>query len=105
MGHRSEVICKKCDADFMFDSGGGFFFHLLKCDSCSKTKNIKFDEIGNLHLRFLKGSNIPYSMAGQKQWDDVRDNNEGEALSKEGYYKSIEDMAGECKCGGIGVKA
>jgi hypothetical protein len=89
----------------MFDSGGGFFFHLLQCDSCSKTKNIKFDEIGNLHLRFLKGSNIPYSMAGQKQWDDVRDNNEGEALSKEEYYKSIEDMAGECKCGGIGVKA
>jgi hypothetical protein len=26
-------------------------------------------------------------------------------LSKEEYYKSIEDMAGECKCGGIGVKA
>jgi hypothetical protein len=100
MGHRSEAICKECGAEFMFDRGGGFSFYLLQCDSCYRTKNLNFDEIGELHLRFLKGSDIPYSMAGQKQWDNVRNNYKGDALSKEDYYKAVEDLAGICKCGG-----
>jgi hypothetical protein len=39
-------------------------------------------------------------MAGQKQWKDVRKDFKGEALSKEDYYKAVENFAGKCKCGG-----
>jgi hypothetical protein len=60
MGHTNSAKCKSCGHDFEVDHGGGFFFHLLRCDNCSKTKSLDFDEIGEPHIQYLKGSGIPY---------------------------------------------
>ena len=46
MGHRVETKCLECDEKFEVDHGGGFLFHLLRCDKCGITKSIRFDELG-----------------------------------------------------------
>ena len=100
MGHRNMAKCKTCGHDFVVDHGGGFFFHLLRCDSCSRTKSLDFEEIGELHLQYLKSSDMPYSIAGQEQWENVRENYQGKALPEGDYRKAVEKLAGKCKCGG-----
>ena len=100
MGHRNRAECKICGYDFEVDHGGGFFFHLLRCDSCSRTKSLNFDEIGEPHLQYLKGLDIPYSIETEDQWEYARKEYKGKVLSEEAYYKAVEDIAGKCKCGG-----
>lgn len=42
--------------------GGGFAFHMLRCNKCGKHKMVPFEKLGELHLRYLKGLNQPYSL-------------------------------------------
>src|SRR5660397_104797 len=63
MGCSYHVKCLQCGNNFDVNSGGGFFFHLLHCDFCGKDKSIGFDEIGELHLRYIKGLPGPYCVA------------------------------------------
>lgn len=100
MGHTASAKCKSCGHDFEVDHGGGFFFHLLRCDSCSRTKSLNFDEIGEPHLQYLKGSGMPYSIVGEEEWEYARKNYKGDSISEEEYYKAVENIAGKCKCGG-----
>ena len=62
MGHRVSAKCLECGKAFTVDHGGGFFFHLLRCEKCGKTKAIDFDRLGELHLRHLKG--LPDAASG-----------------------------------------
>ena len=61
MGHIVEAKCLDCGEKFEIEHGGGFFFHLLRCDKCGKTESIGFDKLGELHLQYLKGLPGPYS--------------------------------------------
>jgi hypothetical protein len=100
MGHTNIAECKSCGHDFDVDHGGGFFFHLLRCDNCSKTKSLNFDEIGEPHLQYLKGSDIPYTIEAEEQLEYARKKYKGKSLSEDEYYKAVENIAGKCKCGG-----
>ena len=100
MGRQYDAKCKKCGKKFTVRDGGGFIFHLLHCDKCGREKSISFDEIGEPHLRYIKGLDIPYCIATSKHDEDIQKNYPGEPLSEEEYNKAVEKKAGKCDCGG-----
>ena len=100
MGTTYDVICDRCGHKFRASSGGGFFFHLLHCNKCGSKKSIGFDEIGETHLKYLKGLPYPYSIATQASDKHVQDNYPGEPISKDEYHREVERLAGSCECGG-----
>jgi len=100
MGYEVETRCLDCGAIFTVSRGGGFSYHLVRCNRCGKTKSIGFDELGELHLRYLKGLSVPYSTAGSEHDENIRKYAQVEPISEKEYHRSIEAMAGKCKCGG-----
>ncbi len=100
MGSEYPAECRKCGHEFRVSSGGGFIFHLLHCDTCGKNMEILFEEIGEDHLRYLKGLEGPYSIATAEHDKAVRDNYPGDPITSEEYHKAVEKLAGKCKCGG-----
>lgn len=100
MGHRVEAACRKCGNAFTIDHGGGFSFHLVRCKRCGKTKSIGFEELGELHLRYLKGLSGPYCIASSERDKYVREHSRVEPISEHEYHIGIESVAGSCECGG-----
>ena len=100
MGHRVEAKCLDCGEVFTVDHGGGFLFHLVRCDKCGKTKSIRFDQLGELHLRYLKELKGPYSIVTSEHDEYVQKHAPIEPISEQEYYEGIEAFAGECECGG-----
>ncbi len=100
MGQRVEAKCLNCGAVFTLNLGGGFSFHLLRCNKCGKEKTIGFDELGELHLRYLKGLKSPYSVASSSYDRYVQEIVDVEPISEKEYYKGVEEIAGKCSCGG-----
>ena len=74
MGHSYQAICKKCSKHFNVEEGGGFMFHLVRCDKCGKTKSVPFDKIEHLRDKF---SDDPWS---------------------EKYYEAVAQFAGKHRC-------
>ena len=100
MGVEMAVKCTKCGHGYSASFGGGFVFHLLHCDSCGKDKSILFEELGEAHMRYLKGLKGPYCVATGEHDRFVQENYPGDPLSEEDYHKVIDGIAGECGCGG-----
>ena len=100
MGQAYGAMCDDCGKEFEVKEGGGFAFHLLRCEKCGKSKDIGFDEIGEPHLRYLKGLNGPYAIATMEVDNHVQENYPGEPLSEEEYHQAIEEMVKKCRCGG-----
>jgi Zn finger protein HypA/HybF involved in hydrogenase expression len=100
MGHQLSAKCLDCNQTFKLDRGGGFFFHLVRCDKCGRTKAIGFDKLGKLHLRYLKGLPGPYCVATAEHDENVRKNVQVKPISQEVYHKGIEAIAGKCGCSG-----
>jgi len=80
--------------------GGGFFFHLLHCNKCGKEKSIGFNELGEIHLRFIKGCGGPYCIASMESDKKIRETFPGEPLGEREYNKLVENFAANCDCGG-----
>ena len=100
MGHRLEAKCLECGTSFDVDHDGGFTFHLVRCDQCGRTKSIGFEELGELHIRYLKGLTVPYSIATAKSDAAARELPSGPPISEDEYNVGVELAAGHCKCGG-----
>jgi len=100
MGREYGVICRKCGQKFSVSEGGGFVFHLLHCDRCGRERSISFEDIGEPHLRYLKGLPGPYAIATSDHDENVRENYPGEPISEEEYHAAVEKLAGKCRCGG-----
>ncbi|MFA8435751.1 MAG: hypothetical protein ACEPOZ_14635 [Marinifilaceae bacterium] len=100
MGHCKRAVCRSCGFHFQVEHGGGFFFHLLRCDQCGETKDIGFDQLGEIHLAYLKGLGGPYCVATMEQDKYIRENYQGKAISLEEYHSKIERLCGQCQCGG-----
>lgn len=100
MGYSYTAYCRKCRSSFKVNDGGGFFFHLLRCDSCGGERSIGFDEIGEPHLRYLKGLDGPYCLASAEHDRHVRENYPGEPMGEEEYHGAVEEICGRCDCGG-----
>lgn len=100
MGHSYRAFCRECRASFTVNEGGGFFFHLLRCGTCGGERSIGFDEIGEPHLRYLKGLKVPYCMASAEHDRHVRENYPGEPMGEKDYHTAVEEICGQCDCGG-----
>jgi hypothetical protein len=100
MGTLYSAICNDCEARFQVDEGGGFTFHLLKCDKCGASKSLNFDSLGEIHKRYLKGLSVPYSMATSEADNYIRENYPCEPIAAQDYHKEVEKIAGNCNCGG-----
>jgi len=100
MGRAVEALCNECGHVFSVWSGEEITFHLLRCDRCGETKQILFDEITDLHFRYLKGLPGPYSgvTSGRDEW--IKEDYDGEPISEEEYYRGVEAFAGRCDCKG-----
>ena len=100
MGHRFKATCNGCGSEFEGSDGGGFFFHLLRCDRCGEGRAIGFEEIGEPHLQYLKGLGGPYCGASSEADEIVRETYPGEPITEEQYHQAVERQAGNCDCGG-----
>ncbi len=100
MGHTVEAKCLDCGTTRMIEHGGGFMFHLLRCDTCGETKAFTFEDLGELHLRYLKGLPGSYCISTSEHDRHVREHAHVEAISEDEYHKRVEDIAGSCHCGG-----
>jgi hypothetical protein len=101
MGQRAAAKCLKCGKKFAFDEGGGFVFHLLRCDQCGKIKSVGFDEIPDLHKQYLKGLPGPYCVATSEGDKRVQEEPTIKPISEKKYEKGVEEFAGRCRCGGF----
>ena len=100
MGGQISTKCLDCGREFTFDDGGGFVFHLLRCDTCGETKGVGFEELGELHLRYLKGLSVPYCEATRDHDERVRADPTLKPISERTYHNRVEVFAGACSCGG-----
>ena len=100
MGSSFGAICNKCDRTFEINDGGGFHFHLLHCDKCGKDKSINFEEIGEPHLRYIKGLPGPYAIASRENDKHIQDSYPGNPMPEDEYHAAVESLAGKHKCGG-----
>lgn len=100
MGMQYEAVCAACGTHFAVSEGGGFCFHLLRCDACGLPRSIGFEEIGEPHLRYLKGLKVPYSGATAEHDREVQRTYRGKPLGERDYRAAVEQLCGTCECGG-----
>jgi len=73
---------------------------LLHCDKCGREKAVSFEELGELHTRYIKSLNVPYSSATQEQDRYIQKYVDIEPLPKAEYHRAVEAFVGPCQCGG-----
>lgn len=100
MGTHFGATCRTCGHEYGVDLGGGFTFHLLRCDQCGKTKDISFEELGDTHKRYIKGLKVPRSGFTAEEDRRIQKEFKGRPLSEAKYHAAVEAFAGVCECGG-----
>jgi hypothetical protein len=100
MGHTATAKCLECGEIFTVSHSGGFFFHLLRCDTCGEAKSIGLDGLGDLHPRHPKGLPASCSFSRMEHGEQVHKDASAEPISKDDFYHGIEAVAGNCRCGG-----
>lgn len=101
MGSASGFICKACGARFTVSSGGGFYFDMLHCDICGASRSVGHRELGDIHLRFVKGLPGPYAVVRSKMDRQIQREYPGDPIGREEYHAAAEATLEPCACGGI----
>jgi hypothetical protein len=101
MGAIYSAVCQNCGHVFQVNEDGGFTFHVLHCDQCGANRDVAFSDLGELHLRYLKGLDVPYSIVTAEHDTRVRKQFPGEPISEDDYYAEIENRLPPCNCGGL----
>jgi hypothetical protein len=81
-------------------NGGGFYFDLLHCDRCGAARSVSHEELGDVHLRVVKGLTVPYAGARATMDREIQRNYPGEPLSEDEYHAAAEATLPACTCGG-----
>jgi hypothetical protein len=100
MGTATGHICQACGTRFGVRDGGGFFFDLLHCDRCGRTQSVGHEELGDIHLRFVKGLPGPYTVGRTAMDRRIQREYPGEPLSRVEYHAAAEATFDPCPCGG-----
>ena len=100
MGKTYGAICNSCGHRFEAHDGGGFFFHMLHCDTCGKEKSVSFDKLGDAHLRYIKGHHGHHSEAARSLERYAEKHYPEPPLTEEEYFAIVEEIAGDHTCGG-----
>lgn len=100
MGSMSGHICTACGTRFSARWGGGFLFDLLHCDACGRAQSVAHQELGDIHLRFVKGLGRPYAVCRWEMDRRIQDEYPGEPLTRDEYHAAAEATLEPCPCGG-----
>ena len=100
MGSSTGHICRSCGTTFIVRTGGGFYFDQLHCDRCGATRGVKHEDMGEIHLRFIKGLPGPYTVSRAKMDRRIQLEYPGEPLDRDGYHAAVEATLEPCACGG-----
>jgi hypothetical protein len=100
MGNATGQICRVCATAFRLRQGGGFFFDLLQCDGCGGTQSVAHEDLGDIHLRFVKGLGHPHAVARAEMDRRIQSEYPGEPLSRDKYHAAAEATLDPCPCGG-----
>ena len=100
MGSATSYICRTCGTHFMARDGGGFMFDLLHCDTCGATKSVSHQELGDIHLGFVKGLPGPYAMARAAMDRRIQDEYPGQDAHAGRVPRGGRGDAQVCACGG-----
>jgi len=100
LGSASAHICRVCGTRVFARSGGGFFFDLLHCDTCGTDQSIRHEELGDIHLGFVKGLPGPYAVSRSKMDRQIQLEYEGATLTRDEYHTAAEATLDPCVCGG-----
>jgi hypothetical protein len=99
VGSATGYICEACGTRFRVRSGGGFFFDLLHCDRCGAERSVSHQELGDIHLRFVKGLPGPYAVARSSMDREIQRSYPGEPLTCDEYHAAAEATLPRCACG------
>lgn len=100
MGGSSGYICRACGTHFTVRGGGGFTFDQLHCDACGMDRSVSHEELGDIHLRFVKGLPGPYAVSRWEADARIQRDYPGEPLTEEAYHAAAEASLEPCACGG-----
>ncbi len=100
MGSTTGYICRTCHSKFKVSNGGGFFFDLLHCDACGEAKSVSHQDLGDIHLRFVKGLPGPYAVARAAMDRRIQREYPGTPPSRADYHAAAEATLEPCSCGG-----
>jgi hypothetical protein len=100
MGERAGYICRQCGRHFTVSGGGGFYFDQLHCDLCGRTTSVSHQDLGDIHLRFVKGLPGPYAVSRSAFDREIQAHYPGEPLTRDQYHAAAEATLGPCSCGG-----
>jgi hypothetical protein len=100
MGISYLAKCLTYGNNFTIYNGSSFLCHILYCDRCGKPKVVHFNEISDLHSRYVKGLDRPYSSLTATYDSYIQETLEVEPISKEQYHALVEKSVGRCSCGG-----
>ena len=100
MGSVTSETCLDCGETFSIRSGGGFVFDRLHCEQCGADKSVGHQELGDTHLRFIKGLKVPYAVARAEMDRRIQDEYPGKPLSRKQYHAAVEGDLAPCACGG-----
>jgi hypothetical protein len=100
MGTATGHICRVCKTRFRVKDGGGFFFDLLHCDGCGRAQSVGHEELGDIHLRFVKGLPGPYTVGRTLMDRRIQREYPGKPLSRDEYHAAAEATFDPCPCGG-----
>lgn len=65
-----------------------------------KARSVSFEELGEVHLQYLKGLGGPYSIATAARDRAVQEAYTGRSISESTYQRRVQQIAGSCRCGG-----
>lgn len=100
MGQITAYSCTACGKDFRVSEGGGFFFDRLHCETCGTSASVSHRELGDIHLRFVKGLKTPYAIARAALDRDIQEHYPGEPIGRDEYHALAEATLDPCACGG-----
>ena len=100
MGNISGQICRACGTKFNVRDGGGFYFDLLHCDKCGEDRTVRHEDLGEIHLRFVKGLPGPYAVARMAMDRRIQREYPGEPIDRPTYHAAAEATLEPCGCGG-----
>ena len=100
MGNLEQARCVDCGHEYSVSVGGGFFFDLLHCDLCGNEASVRHEDLGDIHLRYVKGLGGPYAIARADMDRHIQEQYEGEPFTADEYHASVSLHLGPCACGG-----
>ena len=100
LGQSFTYTCRRDGTRFGARQGGGFWFDLLHCEACGRDQSVSHEQLGDIHLGFVKGLPGPYAMTRWAFDREVQRTFAGPTLSRDEYHAAAEATLEPCLCGG-----